>query len=927
MAKGSAGMPDSGTLRQWFNALRERDPKLHAALDAEVHARQGQQPSDVTTESTGESADSRLDRVLRETIVRVGRPALLVKDNRISAPDTALDPASEEMIGRLRNAAAVVEPLIPLVGRIDVANHAGGLTYVGTGWLIDENKVVTNRHVAELIATWNGGEYVFRSGRFGDELEVSIDYRRELGFTTHDAVPVQSVLWIEPDGFKADFALLQVGRRTDGTLPKRIELAETDASLNADIVVIGYPAQAPSHIIPDQAWMERIYGGSYDVKRVAPGLMGRASRGWATHDATTLGGNSGSVVLDQKTGCAVALHFAGLYMIENYCVPASTLREYLRTQPWSGGGGSSPDTPKVDETKQHVVVAQATGAEGEVTITIPLTIRVSLGQPVTAASSGTPRGPEVTSKKLHAKPSMRAVEAARALESEIRGEGVLAVHHGFLIDGTGLSDTACMVVAADPARLDEVRARVSKTYRGFPVDVRQAGLRDQLEAVRAELTQEAPMSIAYDDDIRSGKAFSFDWVEEKMDAVVHVGPERSWTVLSDFLAGAKKELVSSIYEFHAEHIADALEEELNQGTRFKLLMAPQTRDPQSGNLAPGDFERAQRFEKWSEDFGDSFERLFVPVGKGKLVAKSYHIKVTVRDGKSFWLSSGNWKRSSQPMIAAADLNNPKATGKAGNREWHVVIHNQTLAQRFWHHIQADYEQSLDLGGTLEAAEPQLFVDVPVAMLESIRFEAAPGQVFEPLQISRKIRVKPLLTPDRKGEVYSAAVLELIRSAKKQLLFQNQYITVSPASSGFFGELVDALVERSQEIEDVRVILRGGDAFWDDMAELKRRGMDVNRCVRRISATHTKGIVVDGKRVLIGSNNWSSLGVTLNRDASLIFDDKEIAQYFEGVFEEDWGRSSEVAEPESVFAGEARIAVGDHPPPGFVRVPLSDYLEG
>jgi hypothetical protein len=69
-------------------------------------------------------------------------------------------------------------------------------------------------------------------------------------------------------------------------------------------------------------------------------------------------------------------------------------------------------------------------------------------------------------------------------------------------------------------------------------------------------------------------------------------------------------------------------------------------------------------------------------------------------------------------------------------------------------------------------------------------------------------------------------------------------------------------------------------------------------------------------------------VTLNRDASLIFDDTEIAQYFAQVFEEDWARSAEIEVESAAFAGGARIAnVSDPPSPGFVRMPLADYLEG
>lgn len=917
MTTDGTGMPDSSVFARWLRNLEGRDPKLFAELTARLEKRRQR----LSFESVGPRVD-----VTLETIVREGRPALLVQGHRITGIDTAVDDASQEILARLREAAPKIEPLVPLVGRIDVANHRRGFPYVGTGWMIDRNVVATNRHVAQLIAREEAGTFVFQPGRLGEKLQVSIDFRREQGSSVTDAAPVTRVIWMEPDEDKADFALLEIGRRTDGTQQDFIKLAETDAGPDAEIVVIGYPARAPEDIIPDQAWMDSIYGGTYDVKRVAPGLMGNPSRGWSTHDATTLGGNSGSVVLDMHTGRAVALHFAGLYMIENYCVPASTLRQYLDNREAT----VVVDTRKPEETKPVQQTVAAGG--GEVTITIPLTIKVSLGQPVAGGIDVTVPQPSLQPlPKPDPQPQPRpagsqgVVEAARALGRELQGGGVLAVRHGYLIRNNQLSDVACLVVAADPSRIEDVRARAPKEYAGFPVDVRNASLRDQA-GESLDIAEEAPMQISYNDDDRTGSGFSFDWVDEQVDALIHVGPERSWTVLSDFLGRTETELVSSIYEFHAAHIADALERELGDGTTLTLVMAPQSRD--GGHVSDGDFVRAERFEKWESKFGEeAFERIFVPTGRAGLVAKSYHIKVTVRDGETFWLSSGNWKRASQPKIAPENLNKPSITGKAGNREWHVVMRNRTLAQRFRNHILADYQRSIELEGTKEAVEDQVFVDVPIAALEAVQFEAAPTKVFEPLPVKRRVKVKPLLTPDRKGAVYSEAVLKLIRSAKKQLLFQNQYITVDASSKGLFSDLVDALVDRSREIEDVRIILRsGGDGFWDNMAELKRRGMDVNRCVRRISATHTKGVIIDGRRVLVGSHNWSSLGVTLNRDASLIFDDEEIAGYFARVFEEDWERSAQI-QAESAFAGAPRIATGPVPPPGYERMPLADYLEG
>jgi phosphatidylserine/phosphatidylglycerophosphate/cardiolipin synthase-like enzyme len=173
------------------------------------------------------------------------------------------------------------------------------------------------------------------------------------------------------------------------------------------------------------------------------------------------------------------------------------------------------------------------------------------------------------------------------------------------------------------------------------------------------------------------------------------------------------------------------------------------------------------------------------------------------------------------------------------------------------------------------------------------------------------------------------VLSLIRGAERQIVFQNQYIKITDSTTGYLEDLVEALIDKSKRIEDVRIILRSGSGFWDDVSELKRRGLDVARCVKRLANTHTKGIVVDGRRVLIGSHNWSTLGVTLNRDASLIFDDREVAEYFLDAFDIDWNRSPALQMEEAVVEEGVRVVTDPTQPvpAGYRRMPLSSYVEG
>lgn len=907
----------------WLESLKQSDPALYEELRSRIDDRLKGKDAAFTAESATAGPDTA--GIVLETIVREGRPALLVQDNKITPDPKTAGGSARIVVDRLSESAPKIAWALPLVGRIDLANYPGSLTYAGTGWLVAPDLVVTNRHVAQIIAQGDPGSFEFKPGRFGERLEVLLDYRHEFDRDATQRVRVRAVKWIESDPAKADIAFLEVDRRTDGLNPAFIDLADGDAGPGTFVAVVGYPARAPAYIIPDQAWMDRIYGGTYDIKRIAPGQMQANSRGWATHDCTTLGGNSGSAVLDMATGKAVALHFAGLYMIENYAVPASTIRTYLRDVPWQDTGRTRREEPRPPAPPSpSAPPAAPAGGGGQVSVTIPLTITVSLGAPQLAPTAS----PSETAGRLGGPPPSHVDEAANQLFRDYRTRGIVAVWAGFQIEQGRMTDKPCLVVSALPQYLQSVRQAIPAAYANFPVEVHRATLAQQMEAEGLGLPEAPVTSTMYNDEDRIGSAFSFDWIEEKMEVLLHVGPERSWSVLSEFLAGARKEMVSSMYEFHAAHVAEAVENRLKSGAGMTLVVATQTRDPKSGRTREGDFDRGQTFERWSQKFGENFDRIFVPLGSQGLVANAYHIKVTVRDREQVWLSSGNWTRTSQPLIDESDLDDPRVTGAAGNREWHALVVNRTLAERFWNHIKADYEQSLQLGGTLEAVEPETLVDVPLPVLEAVELERAPARVIKPKPLNRSIRVKPLLTPDQRGAIYSRAVLQLIRSAKKQLLFQNQYIKMHGAESGFMNQLVNALANKAQELEDCRMILRKpNDELPYDLAQLKKRGIDVNSQVRLLANTHTKGIIVDGARVLLGSHNWSSSGVTLNRDASLIFDDEEIAQYYAEAFELDWERASEPRFDEQPAEEGVTPAEGDAPPPGFARMSYSEYIEG
>ena len=82
--------------------------------------------------------------------------------------------------------------------------------------------------------------------------------------------------------------------------------------------------------------------------------------------------------------------------------------------------------------------------------------------------------------------------------------------------------------------------------------------------------------------------------------------------------------------------------------------------------------------------------------------------------------------------------------------------------------------------------------------------------------------------------------------------------------------------------------------------MKDFGFDTSRNKVRVQTNcYAKGIIVDEQTVLVGSHNWTRAGITLNRDASLIFFDSEIARYYQDLFLFDLCRIGNVGIDETI----------------------------
>ena len=222
---------------------------------------------------------------------------------------------------------------IPSIGRIDLPGQTR-IPYGGTGFVVGEGLIMTNRHVAEIFAQQRGDAIEFKPG-----WRAAFDMMHERNGSEPQPLAVKRVRMIHPYW---DMALLEVDGLPSGaglTLSTR-DVGDLDGHR---VAVIGYPAFDPER--NDVILQNRIFDNTYGVKRLQPGRLKRRLQTGSfgklvsavSDDCSTLGGSSGSAVIDLETGAVFALHFGGRYLETNYGVPAFELARDGRVIAAGGG--------------------------------------------------------------------------------------------------------------------------------------------------------------------------------------------------------------------------------------------------------------------------------------------------------------------------------------------------------------------------------------------------------------------------------------------------------------------------------------------------------------------------------------------------------------------------------------------------------------
>ncbi len=145
---------------------------------------------------------------------------------------------------------------------------------------------------------------------------------------------------------------------------------------------------------------------------------------------------------------------------------------------------------------------------------------------------------------------------------------------------------------------------------------------------------------------------------------------------------------------------------------------------------------------------------------------------------------------------------------------------------------------------------------------------------------------PLFSPDSQDSFVQA-----VGSAEKTL-----DVMLYQFSNPAMQEELAKAVERGVV---VRVILEPRvDSNYATAETLSQNGIQVKWASREYTNTHSKTAVVDGRKIIVGSTNWSKQAMRSNRESTVLIDSEELAKEFLAVFEEDWVKAKEYAEGSS-----------------------------
>ena len=352
----------------------------------------------------------------------------------------------------------------------------------------------------------------------------------------------------------------------------------------------------------------------------------------------------------------------------------------------------------------------------------------------------------------------------------------------------------------------------------------------------------------------STTAQSYSWTDfdVNMNVTTFVSPDGSRDELWHFLNSAKESIYVEIFGINNPYLLDLIHEihDTKPSIQMKFLLG----EGSIGYYSENDY------------VANNLTLLGYPVKWTSATDFIYaHQKFVIIDNKTTIVHSGNWAKTSFPE-----------DGKKANREWSIAMTNTAVTAYYRSVFDGDWHN-----GTLYNAGTD-GTGAPLSYTEAS--STYPRPFAQAGTFSGDMKVIPVFSPDTSLE----GILYCINSAQATLDIQIPYFT-NVGEGGSVDAIINAILAAHARGVTVRVITE--DAY--DYAQVESIFIQHNipialQDTRWFTAEHNKGIIVDGRIVLISSINYSDGSIDKNREAGVIIQNDEVAQWYQQVYNFDWG---------------------------------------
>ncbi len=204
-----------------------------------------------------------------------------------------------------------------------------GRTNLGTGFLVASDMLLTAAHVVDGLSFSTG---VLERG------QAVADFA---GYSRTSGIDLRAVIEVIDVDLELDLALLSIEAVDlhDASRPALLP-APLPPTPGKPIYVVGYPLADPRN---PSVFVDIIFGMDFGIKRAAVGEIIAYDSMRFFHDCTTLGGNSGSPVIDLATGRVLGVHTSGRAMMRNEATRGEPAHRFVAR---SRKSESSPPSPR-----------------------------------------------------------------------------------------------------------------------------------------------------------------------------------------------------------------------------------------------------------------------------------------------------------------------------------------------------------------------------------------------------------------------------------------------------------------------------------------------------------------------------------------------------------------------------------------------------